>query len=147
MTSNASMNWWAHMDLFVDEMSKCFFSFRGMWFGLLQAAETFENLKANSRLRCNITQWWHNKLLQVIESNCLWVYFQPLTNTRYFDLALAHNEIEFSQVTLHVPLAICASLTDNTVVVTWSWAWAQESFYSLCEKVDDSFIFMPRLVH
>lgn len=107
------------MDLFIGEMSKCFSSFRGMWFGPLQAAETFQNLKANSRLRCNTTPQCHNKLLQVIEGNCPWVHLQLLTNTRYFDyLTLVHNEIEFSQMTLHVPLAKDTSLTDNTL--SWS---------------------------
>ena len=131
------------MDLFIGEMFKCFFSFHGRWFGPLQAAETFENLKANSRLRCNTTQQCCNKLLQVIEGNCPWVHFQPLTNTRYFDyVTLAHNEIELNQMTLHVPLAKGASLTDNTLVVTWSWAWAH-SFHSLilCEKLDALFLF------
>lgn len=79
-----------------------------------------QNLKVTSRLSCNTTQQCHNKLLQVIEGNCPWVPFQLLTNRRYSDYpTLAHNEIEFNQVTLHMSLSKGASLTDNTLAVTW----------------------------
>lgn len=113
-----------------------------MWIVSLQADERFENHKEISRLRCKPTQQCHNKLLQAVEGP--WVHSQPLTNMMYFCyLALAHNEIEFRQMTLHVPLASGANLTDNTLEVTWTWAWAH-SFHSLmfCGKFNASFIFV-----
>lgn len=44
-------------------------------------------------------------------------------------------------MTLHMLLAQGDNLTDNTLVVTWSWAWAHSFILILCEKLDASFIF------
>lgn len=53
---------------------------------------------------------------------CSCVHFQPLTNIRYSD-NLIPSERDFSQMTLHVPVAEDSKLTDFILAMTWSWAW------------------------
>lgn len=140
------MHWWVHGPIWASLLVKCLIGFLFLWhvncYKFQQAAERFENHEEISRLRCKTIQQCHKELVQTIEGP--WVHFQPLTNTTcFYYLTLAHYEMEFSRMTLHVPLAKAVNLTDNTLEVTWTWAWAH-SFQSLilCGKFSASFTFV-----
>lgn len=61
----------------------------------------------------------------------------------FWELTLTPNERDFSQMTLHAPLAKDAKLTDFILAMAWSWAWTHGcNSLILCKKWDVSFIFV-----